>query len=108
MSLDETTTAADVAELFDIILGEGHGLDVAAIDARIAGGEATGISAEQRREDAILTHPTFNSYQSETDMLRYMKAAGEQRLLSGARHDPTGFLHHEAERYSADDPCDLA
>lgn len=74
VSLDETTTAADVAELFDVILGEGHGLDVAAIDARIAGGEATGISAEQRREDAILTHPTFNSYQSETEMLRYMKS----------------------------------
>ncbi|MBP0049441.1 aminomethyl-transferring glycine dehydrogenase [Marinobacterium sp. AK62] len=74
VSLDETTTAADVAQLFDVILGADHGLDVAAIDARITGGEATGIRADQRREDAILTHPTFNSYQSETEMLRYMKA----------------------------------
>lgn len=72
-SLDETTTAADVAQLFDVILGEGHGLDVAAIDARITAGEATGISAEQRREDAILTHPVFNTHHSETEMLRYMK-----------------------------------
>ncbi|WP_372832547.1 aminomethyl-transferring glycine dehydrogenase [Pontibacterium sp.] len=74
VSFDETTTAADVAELFAVILGDDHGLDVALIDARITAGEATGISAEQRREDAILTHPTFNSYQSETEMLRYMKA----------------------------------
>jgi len=73
VSFDETTTAADVAELFDVFLGEGHGLDVAAIDARIVAGEATGIAAELRREDEVLTHPTFNSYQSETEMLRYMK-----------------------------------
>ncbi|MGB0466609.1 MAG: aminomethyl-transferring glycine dehydrogenase [Pontibacterium sp.] len=73
VSLDETTTAADVAELFAIILGADHGLDVAAIDARITAGEETGIKAAMRREDAILSHPTFNSYQSETEMLRYMK-----------------------------------
>jgi len=73
VSFDEVTTAADVAELFDVFLGEGHGLDVAAIDARIVAGEATGIAADQRRTDAVLTHPTFNSYQAETDMLRYMK-----------------------------------
>jgi glycine dehydrogenase len=78
ISLDETTTAADVAELFDIILGVGHGLDVAAIDARILAGEATGIAAEQRREDAILTHPVFNTHHSETEMLRYMKQLENQ------------------------------
>ncbi|SFG06423.1 aminomethyl-transferring glycine dehydrogenase [Neptunomonas qingdaonensis] len=72
VSLDETTTAADVAELFTIFLGNEHGLDVAAIDARVAAG-ATGISDAQRREDAILSHPVFNSYHSETDMLRYLK-----------------------------------
>ncbi|WP_261841674.1 aminomethyl-transferring glycine dehydrogenase [Aliamphritea ceti] len=73
ISLDETTTAADIAQLFDIVLGEGHGLDTAALDAEIVAGAATGISAEQRREDAVLSHPVFNSYHSETDMLRYMK-----------------------------------
>ncbi|WP_027857624.1 aminomethyl-transferring glycine dehydrogenase [Marinobacterium jannaschii] len=73
VSFDEVTTAADVAELFDIFLGEGHGLEVAALDAAIVAGAATGIAAEQRRSDEVLTHPTFNSYQSETEMLRYMK-----------------------------------
>ncbi|WP_432474445.1 aminomethyl-transferring glycine dehydrogenase [Amphritea sp. HPY] len=73
LTLDETTTAADVAQLLDVVLGEGHGLSVAELDAEITAGAATGITAEMRREDAILTHPTFNSYHSETDMLRYLK-----------------------------------
>ncbi|WP_028299163.1 aminomethyl-transferring glycine dehydrogenase [Oceanospirillum beijerinckii] len=74
VSLDETTTAADVAQLFDIILGEGHGLDVTAIDTSITAGAETGIKAAMRREDAILTHPVFNTHHSETEMLRYMKS----------------------------------
>ncbi|WP_286237837.1 aminomethyl-transferring glycine dehydrogenase [Neptuniibacter halophilus] len=73
ITLDETSRPADVAELLDVILGADHGLSVAALDAEIVAGAATGIAAEMRREDAILTHPTFNSYHSETDMLRYMK-----------------------------------
>ncbi|MGB0204781.1 MAG: aminomethyl-transferring glycine dehydrogenase [Neptuniibacter sp.] len=73
ISLDETTKAEDVAQLFDVVLGEGHGLSVSDLDAEITSGAATGISEEQRREDEILTHPTFNNYHSETDMLRYLK-----------------------------------
>ena len=73
ISLDETTTANDVAQLLDIILGEGHGLSVETLDAQISAGDATGIADEQRRTDAILSHPVFSSYHSETDMLRYLK-----------------------------------
>jgi glycine dehydrogenase len=73
VTLDETTTLADVDELLTIFAGTPNGLDLAAIDAEIQAGAATGIKADQRRTDAILTHPTFNSYQSETEMLRYMK-----------------------------------
>ncbi|MFY0678607.1 MAG: aminomethyl-transferring glycine dehydrogenase [Neptuniibacter sp.] len=73
ISLDETTSAADVEQLFDVVLGDGHGLSVAELDAEITAGAETGIRAEQRRDDAILTHPTFNRYHSETDMLRYLK-----------------------------------
>lgn len=73
ISLDETTTPADVAQLFDIILGADHGLDVAALDAQIVAGAETGIKADMRREDAILSHPVFNTHHSETEMLRYMK-----------------------------------
>lgn len=73
VSLDETTTADDLAALFDIILGAGHGLDVAALDAEILAKGSESIPAALLRDDAILTHPTFNSFHSETEMLRYIK-----------------------------------
>lgn len=70
ISLDETTTADDVSQLFNIILGQGQDLKIDVIDQQIV---STGIKKDQRRTDAILTHPTFNKYHSETDMLRYLK-----------------------------------
>ncbi|WP_105169112.1 aminomethyl-transferring glycine dehydrogenase [Pseudoalteromonas sp. T1lg23B] len=73
LSVNETTTRADVAQLFDIILGEGHGLDVDALDAQVSKDDITGIPASLVRDDEILTHPNFNSYHSETEMLRYIK-----------------------------------
>jgi glycine dehydrogenase len=73
VSVNETTTRADVLALFDIILGEGHGLDVAALDAQVSADDITGIPANLLRDDEILTHPNFNSYHSETEMLRYIK-----------------------------------
>ncbi|MBE0366903.1 aminomethyl-transferring glycine dehydrogenase [Pseudoalteromonas aurantia] len=73
VSVNETTTRADVAQLFDIILGAGHGLDVDALDTQVAADGITGIPASLVRDDEILTHPNFNSYHSETEMLRYIK-----------------------------------
>ncbi|WP_345854103.1 aminomethyl-transferring glycine dehydrogenase [Shewanella algae] len=73
VSLDETTTADDLAALFDIILGADHGLDVAALDAEILAKGSDSIPAALLRDEAILTHPTFNSFHSETEMLRYIK-----------------------------------
>ncbi|WP_440874311.1 aminomethyl-transferring glycine dehydrogenase [Thalassotalea sp. PLHSN55] len=73
VSLDETTTREAVSTLFDILLGEGHGLDVADLDAKIIACGHSSIPAELIRQDEILTHPVFNSYHSETEMLRYIK-----------------------------------
>ncbi|MCF6435437.1 aminomethyl-transferring glycine dehydrogenase [Pseudoalteromonas sp. MMG022] len=73
ISVNETTTRADVAQLFDIVLGEGHGLDVDALDVQVSNDGITGIPASLVRDDEILTHPNFNSYHSETEMLRYIK-----------------------------------
>jgi glycine dehydrogenase len=73
IAVSETTTRADVAELFDIILGEGHGLSVDAIAADIEANGSESIPASLVRDDEILTHPNFNSYHSETEMLRYIK-----------------------------------
>ncbi|PZP35529.1 MAG: glycine dehydrogenase (aminomethyl-transferring) [Shewanella oneidensis] len=73
VSLDETTIRADIEALFDVILGAGHGLDVAALDAQIVAQGSQSIPASLVRQDAILSHPTFNRYQSETEMMRYIK-----------------------------------
>lgn len=73
ISLDETTTRENVAGLFDILLGEGHGLNVAELDEKIIACGHSSIPASLVRESAILTHPVFNSYHSETEMLRYIK-----------------------------------
>nr|BAL45922.1 glycine dehydrogenase GldC [Shewanella livingstonensis] len=73
ISLDETTIRTDIADLFDVILGAGHGLDVAALDADIVANGSQSIPDALERQDAVLTHPTFNRYQSETEMMRYIK-----------------------------------
>ncbi|MEW6998407.1 aminomethyl-transferring glycine dehydrogenase [Colwelliaceae bacterium BS250] len=73
VSLDETTTRASIHTLFDVLLGEGHGLDVSELDDAVVASGCSSIPASLVRESAILTHPVFNSYHSETEMLRYIK-----------------------------------
>lgn len=73
ISLDETTTPEDITQLLDIILGEDHGLSIEQLDADIIAGTTTGIASSARRTDSILTHSVFNSYHSETQLMRYMK-----------------------------------
>lgn len=73
ISLNETTTRENVAQLFTVLLGEGHGLDVSELDEQVINSSDSSIPAALVRESAILTHPVFNSYHSETEMLRYIK-----------------------------------
>ncbi|SDK96516.1 glycine dehydrogenase [Modicisalibacter muralis] len=81
ISLDETTTAADVAVLFDVLLGDEHDLSVAALDDAVVASGSSGIPAGCERESGFLTHPNFTRYRSETEMLRYLKRL-ENRDLS--------------------------
>ncbi|MCG8708673.1 aminomethyl-transferring glycine dehydrogenase [Brenneria sp. 4F2] len=71
VTLDETTSREDVQTLFAILLGYAHGLDVDALDAVVSRQEAS-IPAALLRDDAILAHPVFNRYHSETEMMRYL------------------------------------
>ena len=73
ISIDEVKTSADIAELFDILLGAGHGLSVEALDAEIVASGFSGIPANYQRTSAFLTHPVFNTHHSESEMLRYLK-----------------------------------
>ncbi|XQW83916.1 aminomethyl-transferring glycine dehydrogenase [Thalassotalea piscium] len=73
ISLDETTTREDMFTLFDILFGENHGLNIEGIDAEVRVLGNISIPESLVRESEILTHPVFNSYHSETEMLRYIK-----------------------------------
>ena len=69
ISLDETTTPADVSLLWKIFgVDEGS---VEAIDESSADTET--IPTAIQRQSEYLTHPVFNQYHSETEMLRYLK-----------------------------------
>ncbi|TKB48682.1 aminomethyl-transferring glycine dehydrogenase [Ferrimonas sediminicola] len=68
VSLDETTTAEALKALFAVFVDGGE-LDLEALD----GAAATPLAPELVRVDSILSHPVFNAYHSETEMLRYIR-----------------------------------
>jgi len=90
ISLDETTTARDVATLFDVLLGDEHGLAVAVLDEQVVANGATGIPAACMRESDFLNHPTFSRYRSETEMLRYLKRLENKDLSLAHAMIPLG------------------
>jgi glycine dehydrogenase len=76
ISFDETSTVEHVAQLWQLFSGNGGAgetaaPDVDAIDAQL--GEQNLLAPALQRNSDFLTHPTFNSYHSETELLRYMK-----------------------------------
>jgi glycine dehydrogenase len=69
VALDETVSADDLAEL---CLAFGVSKSAAELEA-IAAKSASAIPASLRRTSAYLEHAVFNTYHSETEMLRYMR-----------------------------------
>jgi glycine dehydrogenase len=78
VSLDETTTLANVRELLEVFLG--GSFDAEALAAAFAR-DATPYPAPFARQSRYLTHPVFNTHHSEHELLRYMKRL-ENRDLS--------------------------
>ena len=89
VSLDETTTRATIDQLLAAFAGAAHGQDIAALDAKVSATEM-GIPAALRRTSAYLTHPVFNSYHSETEMLRYIKSLENKDLALNHAMIPLG------------------
>ena len=58
VSIDETTTRESIQTLFDILLDEGHDLDVSELDAKIVACGYSSIPESLQRQSAILTHPS--------------------------------------------------
>ena len=87
VSLDETATATDVDQLWSILSEcQDHGLSVAGLDASVL--EA--LPAALRRSSAYLTHPVFNRYRSETEMLRYLRRLMDKDLALDRAMIPLG------------------
>ena len=70
VSCDETTSITDVADIAEALTGESP--DAERI-ARTLTQDPASIPAELRRSDPVLTHPVFNRYHTETEMMRYLK-----------------------------------
>ncbi len=70
IAINEKTTRADVAALIQLIAGVAADLD--GLDEQLRRADPF-LPASLLRQDAILTHPVFNSHHTEHQMLRYLK-----------------------------------
>ncbi|WP_336983645.1 MULTISPECIES: aminomethyl-transferring glycine dehydrogenase [unclassified Cedecea] len=89
ITLDEATTREDVVALFDVLLGDAHGLGIDKLDRDVAN-DSQSIPAPMLRDDEILTHPVFNRYHSETEMMRYMHSLERKDLALNQAMIPLG------------------
>ena len=69
VSLDETTSSADVVDLLKLF--NGSSATDTNFDDLLAGSDPR-YDERFRRTSAFLTHPVFNRYHSETELLRYI------------------------------------
>jgi glycine dehydrogenase len=84
ISLDEATSAADIAELWQVFNGDKPA------SFTLADLGATPSSSFVIRHSSFLQHPVFNRYHSETEMLRYIKRLESRDLSLTASMIPLG------------------
>ncbi len=70
VSMDETTSAAHVEQLLSLF-NQGSAQKAEALAATVAN---SNLPEALRRTSAYLTHPVFNSYHTEHEMLRYVRS----------------------------------
>ncbi len=82
IALDETSRPADIEKIASCL----------GVATDVSSGSASDFSWQesQRRKSDYLTHPVFNSYQSETEMLRYMRRLEERDLSLVSSMIPLG------------------
>ena len=92
--LNETTTLKDINEIVKIIAkSEGKVFtEVTEINPQIT------IPQNLSRTSTFLTNTVFNSYHSETEMMRYIKRLRAQRSFVKPFYDFIRFLYYEAKR----------
>jgi glycine dehydrogenase len=78
ISLDETTTGIDVLNIISVFASsEGIDTSVATFDHE---SDLYNIPASLTRTSEFLLHPVFNTYHSETEMMRYLKVLENKDL----------------------------
>lgn len=85
ISIDETTTAEDIVDLWDVLIGE-HDLCVDKLSQQAV----HNIPGNLMRTDEFLTHETFNRYHSETEMLRYIRRLSDKDIALDRSMIPLG------------------
>ncbi|MFK3718897.1 aminomethyl-transferring glycine dehydrogenase [Pseudomonas fulva] len=86
VSLDETTTPADVQALWQL-LGDGQTQpDFQAL----ATGSSTLLPKALLRRSTFLEHPVFNRYHSETELMRYLRKLADKDLALDRSMIPLG------------------
>jgi len=86
VSLDETTTRQDIADLWAVFAPGAAQPDFEAT----AQNAPLGLPQALRRTSAFLTHPVFNTHHSETNMLRYLRALSDKDLALDRTMIPLG------------------
>jgi glycine dehydrogenase len=87
INLDETSTRDDVMALWAVFAQPGQALPDASLFDRMLGDM---IPPELRRSSPFLTHPVFNTYHSETEMLRYIRGLSDKDLALDRSMIPLG------------------
>ncbi|GAB1302317.1 Glycine dehydrogenase (decarboxylating), mitochondrial [Apodemus speciosus] len=95
ISLDETVTEKDLDDLLWTFGCESS----AELVAEGMGEERRGLLGSSfKRTSPFLTHQVFNSYHSETNLVRYMKKLENKDISLVHSMIPLGLLHHEAQQ----------
>jgi glycine dehydrogenase len=87
ITLDETTTREDIAQLWSLFAKDGAKLPSF---EQFEKGIAPLIPESLRRTSSYLTHPVFNRYHSETGMLRYIRQLSDKDLALDRTMIPLG------------------
>ncbi|WP_371227430.1 aminomethyl-transferring glycine dehydrogenase [Pseudomonas sp. QE6] len=86
IALDETTTQADVEQLWALLAGSQPLPDFASL----AASAASRLPAALLRQSAFLAHPVFNRYHSETELMRYLRKLADKDLALDRSMIPLG------------------